>query len=201
MLEPTVTNIVGIEGMTWSGKVFSPKPQMKEKTPESSKEKEIEPSRKAIPQGEDKEFLRLIKKSDYKVVDQLSQTPSKISILSLLLSFGAHKESLLKILNKAHVTQDITVNQFDDVVANITASSCLGFSNDELPLEGRAHNKALHIFVKCQDNILSRVLVDTGSSLNVMPKNTLGKLNNVRTSMKASTLMVKAFDGSKRMII
>lgn len=43
--------------------------------------------------------------------------------------------------------------------------------------------------------------ITIGSSLNVMPKNTLGKLNNVRTSMKAGTLMVKAFDGSKRMVI
>lgn len=95
------------------------------------------------------------------MVDQLSHTPSKISILSLLLSFEAHRESLLKILNETHVTQDITVNQFDDVVANITTSSCLGFSNDELPLEGHAHNKALHMFIKCQDSLISRVLVDT----------------------------------------
>ena len=31
------------------------------------------------------EFMRLIKKSDYKIVDHLHQTPSKISILNLLL--------------------------------------------------------------------------------------------------------------------
>lgn len=85
------------------------------------------------------------------MVDQLNQTPFKISILSLLLSFKAHRKYLLNILNEAHVTPDITVNQFDDVVANITTSSCLGFSNNELPPEGRAHNKALHISVKCQD--------------------------------------------------
>lgn len=118
-----------------------------------------------------------------------------------MLSSEAHRGSLLKILNEAHVTQDITVNQFNDVVANITASSCLRFSNDELPPDGHAHNKDLHISVKCQDSLLSRVLVDTGSSLNVMHKNTLGKMNNVRTSMKASTLVVKAFDDSKRMVI
>ncbi|XP_050908914.1 uncharacterized protein LOC127122656 [Lathyrus oleraceus] len=175
VLEPAITNIAGIGGMTWSGRVFSPEPRSKEKTPESSKDKEVESSRKTIPQGEAEEFLRLIKKSDYK--------------------------SLLKILNGAHVTQDITVNQFDDVVANITASKCLRFSNDELPPEGHSHNKALHISLKCQDSLLSRVLVDTGSSLIVMPKNTLGKLNNVRTSMKVNTLVVKAFDGSKRMVI
>jgi hypothetical protein len=49
------------------------------------------------------ELLRIIKKSDYKVVDQLIQTPSKISILSLLLCSEAHREELLKVLNVAYV--------------------------------------------------------------------------------------------------
>lgn len=154
-----------------------------------------------MPQEEAEELLRLLRKSDYKVVDQLNETPSKISILYLLLILEAHRGALLRILNEAHVTHDITVNQFDKVVANITASNCLGFNNDELPPEGHAYNKALYILVKCQDSLLSRVLVDTGSSLNVLPKNTLGKLSTVRISMKASMLVVRAFDGSKRMVI
>lgn len=107
----------------------------------------------------------------------------------------------MKILNEAYVTHDITVNQFEEVVANITASSCLGFINNELPPKGKDHNTALHISVKCHDSLLSRVLVDTRSSLNVLPKNTLGKLNNMKTSMKASMLIVRAFDGSKTMVI
>lgn len=60
---------------------------------------------------------------------------------------------------------------------------------------------ALHKSVKCQDNLKSRVLLDTCSSLNAMPKNTLGKSNNVRTYMKSSTLVVKAFDSLKKMVI
>lgn len=67
--------------------------------------------------------MRIIKKSDYKVVDQLSQTPSKIFILSLLLSFEAYREPLLIILNEYHVTKDIIIDQFDGVVANIITSS------------------------------------------------------------------------------
>lgn len=67
------------------------------------------------------------------MVDQLNQTPSKIHILHLLLSSKDHREALLKILNEVQVTQDITVNQFDNVGANIAASNYLGFSNDELP--------------------------------------------------------------------
>lgn len=49
------------------------------------------------------ELLRIIKLSDYKVVDQLLQTPSKISILSLLLNSAVHREALLKVLDQAFV--------------------------------------------------------------------------------------------------
>lgn len=87
-------------------------------------------------------------------MDQLSQTLSKISMLSLLLSLEAHIECMLKILSEAHVTKNIIIDQFDGVIANITASTCLGFSSEELPEEGQNHNKALHILVKFQDNIL-----------------------------------------------
>ncbi|GAU40821.1 hypothetical protein TSUD_398050, partial [Trifolium subterraneum] len=162
---------------------------------------QVSSPKKTIPQGEAEEFLRIIRKSDYKIIDQLGQTPSKISMLSLLLSSEAHRDTLLKILNEAHVTKDITVDQFDGVVANITTSRYLGFNEDELPSGGHDHNKALNISVKCLDNIFSKVLVDTGSSLNVMPKTTLDKLASEEVSIRPSSLIVKAFDGSKRAVM
>lgn len=70
--------------------------------------------------------------------------------------------------------QDITVDQFDDVVANIVLSRYLGFNNAELTAEGHNHNKASHISVTCVNTLVSRVLVDTGSFLNIFPKSTLG---------------------------
>lgn len=39
VIEPTITNIVGIGGMTWSGRVFAPEQQSKQKTSEVSKGK------------------------------------------------------------------------------------------------------------------------------------------------------------------
>ncbi|XP_050878639.1 uncharacterized protein LOC127082445 [Lathyrus oleraceus] len=146
-------------------------------------------------------FLKMIKKSDYKIVDQLHQTPPKIFILSLLLNSQAHREALLKVLAQAHVTQDITVGQFDGVVANITACNTLNFSNEELPKEGQNHNCALHVSIKCQEDALDRVLVDTGSSLNVLPKRALAKLSYQGPEMKPSALVVKAFDDSRRTVV
>ena len=71
---------------------------------------------------------------------------------------------------------DVTVDQFDGVVGNITTCNVLSFSDEELLLEGRKHNYALHISMRCREESLSNILVDTGSSLNVMPKETLSKL-------------------------
>ncbi|XP_050878486.1 uncharacterized protein LOC127082296 [Lathyrus oleraceus] len=197
-----VTNITGMSRMTCSGQIYTPEFNVTPKVPvkESTviaptKEPEVVQSEDAV------EFLKLIKRSDYKVVDQLHQTPSKISILSLLLNSQAHREALLKVLAQAHVTQSIPVDQLDGVVANITACNTLSFSGEELPEDGQNHNRALHISVKCKDDALVRVLVDTGSSLNVMPKRTLAKLSYQGPTMKPNALIVKAFDGSRRTVI
>ncbi|XP_050875855.1 uncharacterized protein LOC127079511 [Lathyrus oleraceus] len=144
----------------------------------------------AMQSGEAIEFLKMIKKSDYKIVDQLHQTPSKIFIISLLLNSQAHREALLKVLSQDHATQDITVGQFDRVVTNITACNTLGFTNEELPKEGQNHNRALHVSIKCQEDALARVLVDTGSSLDVLPKRALAKLPYQGPEMKPNALVI-----------
>jgi hypothetical protein len=147
------------------------------------------------------EVWKLIKKSEYKVVDQLLQTPSKISILSLLLNSNTHREALMRVLDQAFVDHDITTGQFDGVVGNITTCNNLSFSEEELPKEGRNHNLALHISVNCKSDALSNVLVDTGSSVNVMSKTTLNQLSYQGTPMRYNEVVVKAFDGSKKPVI
>ena len=49
------------------------------------------------------QLIRVIKKSDFKVVIQLNQTPAKISILSLLLCSEAHAKALIAFLKTVHV--------------------------------------------------------------------------------------------------
>ncbi|KAI5419197.1 hypothetical protein KIW84_043391 [Lathyrus oleraceus] len=113
--------------------------------------------------NDDDEVLRLIKKSEFNMVEQLLQTPSKISVLSLLMNSKAHREALQKIFEQAYVEHDVTMDQFDHIVANITFCNNLSFYDEELPEEGRNHNLALHISMNCKEDALSNVLVDTGS--------------------------------------
>ncbi|KAI5418068.1 hypothetical protein KIW84_042637 [Lathyrus oleraceus] len=118
------------------------------------------------------EMLRLIKRSEYNVV-----------------------------LDVAYVDHDVTIEQFDSIVANITTCNNLSFCDSYLPEEGRDHNLALHISMGCKDDAMSNVLVDTGSSLNVLPKTTLSKLSYQRPPMRQSGIVVKAFDGSHKTVI
>ena len=93
--------------------------------------------------------------------------------------------------------QDISVEGFGGIV-NITANNYLIFADEEMPVEGKWHNKALHVSVKCMDHIVAKVLIDNGSSLNVMPKTTLDKLPFDASYMRPSSMVVRAFDGSHR---
>lgn len=107
----------------------------------------------------------------------------------------------MKFLRITHVPQEIPVCQFEGVVNNIATSLSLGFSEEELPAEGRNHNKALHISIECINTIISRVLVDTGSPLNGMPEGSLAKLTIEGLVVKPRELVVREFDGSRRTLI
>jgi hypothetical protein len=205
----TVDNVVGEITALRSGKVRPPLFQKKVVTPIATiippvappVDKNAGPSGQSIEESNLDEILRLIKKSDYKIVDQLLQTSSKISILSLLLSSEAHRKVLIKVLEHAYVDHEVSVDQFDGIVGNITACNNLGFGDDELPEAGKHHNLVLHISVHCKSDMISNVLVDTGSSLNVMPESTLRQLSHHGLSLRGSSYLVKAFDGSRKDVL
>ncbi|KAI5390105.1 hypothetical protein KIW84_075434 [Lathyrus oleraceus] len=77
----------------------------------------------------------------------------------------------------------------------------MSFCDDDLPEEGKDHNLALHISMNCKDDALPNVLVDTGSSLNVLPKSILAELSYQGPPMRQSGVVVKAFDGSRKTVI
>jgi len=112
----------------------------------------------------------------------------------------AHRNVLLKMLNMAYVPQEISVNQLEGVIANVNTRHGLGFTDLDLTPEGRNHNRALHITMECKGAVLSHVLVDSGSSLNVLPKKALSKLDAEGVVLTPSDLVVRAFDGSKRSV-
>ena len=91
--------------------------------------------------------------SDYKIMDQL---------LALLMNSSAHQESLMRVLDQAFVERDVSLDQSNSVVRNITSCNNPSLCDDELPDEGRNHNLALHISMNCKNDSLANVLINNG---------------------------------------
>ena len=56
------------------------------------------------------DILKIIKMSDYRIIDQLLQTPLKISILALLMNSSAHRESLMRVLDQSFLESDMPID-------------------------------------------------------------------------------------------
>jgi len=212
-LSAKVTNITSLSGVTRSGRVFaSPHsvelpskgkaPMVQEPTDIATPSKEVDSpvvkgtekkeglQGKTVTLEEAHEFLRLIQQSKFKVVEQLNKTPARISLLELLINSEPHRTLLIKVLNDAHVAHNISVEGFDGIVNHITTNNYIAFAEEEIPVEEREHNKALHVSVRCMDHVVAKVLIDNGSSLNVMPKTTLEKLPFSASRLKPSSMVV-----------
>ena len=164
----------------------------------ASKKKEKELINEPITEMEADEFLKFIKHSEYSIVEQLHKLSAKISLLVLMLNFEPHKEAVLKILKQAYVPHNTSVDKIEYLVGNVMMDNYISFSDDEISPDGHGSTKALHITTKVKNCTLPKVLIDNGSSLNVMPLSTLMRLPVDRSYMKHSKTIVRAFDGTRR---
>ncbi|XP_070002220.1 uncharacterized protein [Nicotiana sylvestris] len=179
------------QGLTSLGRCFALEELRKAKT---SRDNPVVVT-KAVTEEEAGEFLRKTKVQDYSIVEQLRKTPAQISLLSLLIHSNGHRRALMKILNEAHVPNKITVNHLEKIANKIFEVNRITFSDDELPVEGTEHNKALYLTVKCENFMVTRVLIDNGSSANICPLFTLNKLKVDDERIHKNNICVRGFDG------
>ncbi|XP_031394222.1 uncharacterized protein LOC116205712 [Punica granatum] len=154
------------------------------------------PSKK-VTEEEAEAFMKVIKASEYKVVEQMAKSPAHISLLALLLGSEPHREALLRVLTAAQVPKETPPDRIEETVGSIF-SNTISFSDDELPFEGWSHSRALHIVCKCNNYIIGRVMIDNGSALNVCPVTTLKQMNVDLNQVRPSKTAVRALNGSLR---
>ncbi|XP_019234623.1 PREDICTED: uncharacterized protein LOC109215064 [Nicotiana attenuata] len=153
------------------------------------------PLKKPVSAEEAEEFFRKMKTADYDVIDQLRKSPSQVSLLSLLVSSTKHQKVLIKTLNEAYVPIKTTFEQLERMVDEVNQIS---FSKNDFPLEGAAHNKDLHLTVKCEGYYVKRVMLDGGSGVDICPLSTLQRMEIGIERIRPDNVCVRAFDGIKR---
>ncbi|RDX84408.1 hypothetical protein CR513_34540, partial [Mucuna pruriens] len=193
-----VTNIMAPGGMTRSGRIYTPE-KLTKKVPTT--EEAPRPTKDVPPAMEARDFLQHIQSSACELIEQMDKTPARISLLSLLLNSNKHRNRLIEVLSQAHVPKDITIERFVGIVNDISNRGQLTFSEEDLPAEGQGHNQPLYISVRCKGYTITKVLIDNGSSLNLLPKATLDKLKSVQIQLQPSPVIVRAFDGSQKDVL
>lgn len=97
----SVVNIIDVSGVTRSGRVFaSATPKIIQDTSVSKQARVETPvvqssqSSGMNHKSDHNEVLKLIKRNEFNMVDQLLHTPSEVFVLSLLMNSKAHREGL-----------------------------------------------------------------------------------------------------------
>ena len=185
-----------LSGLTRSGRCYTLEELEKRRKEIGKGTTELVRSRVMIEEA--KEFLKVIRNSEYSVIQQLNKSPTKISILALLLSSDVHCNALLKVLKETCVPINATESAFEGMLSTVFATNQISFTDDELPPKGRDLTLPMHIIVKCEDMIVDRALIDNGSALNVCPMSTLERLNVYISLICPTTMIIRAFDGTLR---
>ncbi|XP_019236991.1 PREDICTED: uncharacterized protein LOC109217219 [Nicotiana attenuata] len=181
-------------GLTRSRRCFAPEELRKARIPKDNPVL----VKKAVNEEEAEEFLRKMKVQDYSIVEQLRKMPAQISLLSLLIHSDEHRRALMKILNEDHVPDKMSVNHLEKIANKIFEVNKVTFSDDELPVEGTEHNRALYLTVKYEDSVVTRVLIDNGSSANICPLSTLEKLKVDNERIHKNSICVRgSYGGGK----
>ncbi|XP_015075363.1 uncharacterized protein LOC107019357 [Solanum pennellii] len=186
-----VIETIAAQGMTTSGRCYNPGDlalggQKKDQ------------AKGPIIKGEAEEFKRRMKPKYYSIVKHLEKTPAHISVWALLMSFQSHRQALMKDLDDTYRPADTSSDNVATLIYQVIGGHRINFCEDEMPVEGRSHNKALHIIVVCRKKVVNHVLVDDGSGLSICPLSMLRQLRFDLGKLEKNQVNVRAFNGIQR---
>ena len=163
--------------------------------------REGEPERREVTREDAEKALSIVRTSEFEVIEQLRKMPAQISLLDLFTNSEKHKNALMKVLNEVHVPETINEVQLEDFVGTILLRDQISFSDEDVPIDGWAHNKALYISARSHGKQISHVLIDNGSAFNICPLATLRNLGINEELIRTSKATIRAFDGMRKDVV
>ncbi|XP_077219730.1 uncharacterized protein LOC143853922 [Tasmannia lanceolata] len=179
-----------VRHVTRGGRIFKPAELRAENLAEVVRAVEAQKQSKLSCEEEDENLLC-----------QLKKTQANILIWGLLMASPKHHQVVLRELNAAQVSVDITSDELAGLVAMARVSKTLSFTDEDLTSEGCNHTRPLKITVVCNGKKVPDVLVDNGSALNVCPLATATVLGFGPNDFILSEQGILAYDGTRRDVI
>ena len=108
----------------------------------------------------------LAKEEDDTVLKQLKKIQAQVIIWDLLMASKKHRDALVRALDDVKIATDASPCE---MIASLmqAPSNVVTFSDEDLPLEGRVHNRPLFIQAIVRSKKTSCVMVDDGSAINI----------------------------------
>ena len=110
---------------------------------------------------------------------------------------SSHRKALVKALTNMSIQTNATP---EAMVAKITKNKqgVITFSDADLLVEGRNHNRNLFIPAEVKGKRTSYVMVDNGSAINICPLQILPNLGVKVEELTKSDMVIRAYDDSTR---
>ena len=102
---------------------------------------------------------------------------------------------MMEALDDTYVPVGTSSDNVAAMINQVNRGHQIRISDEDLPFEGRSHNKALHITVICRGRVIIRVLVNDGFGLNIFPLSTLRQLRFDLGKLEQNQVNVRPFDG------
>ena len=83
--------------------------------------------------------------------------PAHISVWALLMISLSPRQALMKALDDTYEPAGTSCDNVATMIHQVIRGNRISFSDEELPTEGRSHNKALHITVICHKKVVNHV--------------------------------------------
>ncbi|XP_077237250.1 uncharacterized protein LOC143878919 [Tasmannia lanceolata] len=178
-----------VRHVTRGGRVFKPHEVRAENPAEIARA--VEDQNQRLSPEEDEDIL----------FKQLRKTQANVSIWGLLMSSPKHRQVILRELNTAQVSVDITPDELVGLVSMARSAMTVSFSDEDLTPEGKNHTKSLRITIVCNKKKVPEVLVDNGSALYVCPLSIATALGFGPNDYIPSEQGILAYDGTRRDVI
>ena len=130
------------------------------------------------------------KVEENEVLKQLEDLPLKFSFSNLLQL----PKSTRCVLTQLLLDEGKHSSNINECATCIACCDAIHFTDEDLQLGSKPHNRPLFVTGYMQEQKLNRMLIDGGSNVNIMPKSTMSQLGINIDELSKSLLMIQGFN-------
>ena len=133
-------------------------------------------------------------------LSSLEELQSRVDEVEPSQSSTSPKEVLTQALEKPEMYTPST-NTLQQTQKCYACSPDLTFTDDDLLLGSKPHNRPLYVSGYAREQKIDRILIDIGSAINILPKMTMRRLDLTMEELSHSRLVIQGFNqGGQRAI-